>query len=200
MRKLRRIPQQDTPKEKSKLQTWLAIALMIVLAITIFTGCSSGGGDGDDSCIDIQYAYTTEQFDNETGLLLRPTVDEISNSYAYISFEEMVAEYKDVEACVANAQTPGPSIYFTSFNHFGFRLELALYNYANDTAYIDVDVEEWLPTRSCISDREFLRHEFVHHILDLNGADFNANRGHTHPAFVECSALGPKSCNGQYCD
>ena len=110
--------------------------------------------------------------------------------------KEMEAEYIDLEACMTNTNTPGPIVEFTSFNDYPFQLELALYYYALQTVFIDTDVEDFLPLRNCISDREFLRHEFGHHVLYLNGVD----PGHVNPKFAQCDALGPKTCNGEYCE
>lgn len=169
-----------------------AFYLVILL---IVAGCSSYEGDG--SCVHTQrsYGYETDVY-GETGLHLLPTITEIGSFASFISFDEMEAEYIDVEMCMANTNTPAPSINFTSFNHIGTSIEIAFYTYASQTAYIDTDQEDWLPTRNCISDREWLRHEFGHHILYLNGED----PGHENQKFTECSARGPKSCNGEYCE
>ena len=166
--------------------------IISLIVLGLIAGCSTGG-DGDRSCVHSQstYGYEYDQI-SSTGLTLKATVPQ----YTFISFEEMEAEYIELEACVADNNTPGPTVRFTSFNHIGFTLELALYNYANQTVYIDTDVEDWLPTRNCISDREFLRHEFTHHVLYLNGED----PGHTNPKFVACEAFGYKTCNGEYCE
>ena len=169
---------------------------LFFILFALVAGCSSGGSGETQSCFDIAYGYEYEQIDTETGLTLQPTISEVGSFATFISFEEMVEEYKDLEACAADNDTPGPNIVFTSFNHVGFRLELALYYYAQQTVYIDTDHEEWLPTRNCISDREFLRHEFMHHVLYLNGEDDS----HSNPKFEQCEALGPKSCNGEYCE
>lgn len=166
------------------------LLLFIMGAALLMQGCSTGGGD-DASCRDIAYEYGYDVV-GETGLMLVATTPEV----AFISFEEMEAEYIDVEACAANTGTPGPTVFFTSFNHLGVGLELAFYSYASQSVYIDTDDEEWLPVRNCISDREFLRHEFMHHILYMNGED----PGHSNPKFDTCNARGPKSCNGEYCE
>ena len=164
-------------------------ALIIVMLLASLAGCASGD-NGVDSC------YTTYGYDQDvtgsTGLTLRATTPH----YTFITFEAMEAEYIDVETCVANASTPGPDVIFGSFEAYNFPLNLALYYYAQATVYIDTDVHDWLPVRNCISDREFLRHEYVHHILYLNGEDAT----HANPKFAACDALGPKTCNGEYCE
>ena len=170
-------------------------AIIIMMLIAALVGCSSVEGDG--SCVHTQrsYGYETDVY-GDTGLHLLPTITEIGSFASFISFEEMEAEYIDIEMCMANTNTPAPSINFTSFNHLGVNVEIAFYLYANQTAYIDTDHEDWLPARNCISDREWLRHEFGHHILWMNGED----PGHENQKFTECSARGPKSCNGEYCE
>jgi len=168
------------------------IILLFIAALLLVAGCSGGTGSGPEgrSCL-ATFGYEYDQV-SSTGLTLTAT----GNEYTFITFEEMEAEYIDVEMCAANTNTPGPRITFTSFNAYPFQLELALYYYALQTVFIDTDVESWLPMRNCISDREFLRHEFMHHILYLNGEE----PGHTNPKFAQCDALGPKTCNGEYCE
>lgn len=167
---------------------------LFVMVLALCAGCSTGGGDGPNSAS----CLTTHGYDydvvGETGLLLRATTPE----YTFITFEEMEAEYKDVEACVVNTNTPGPEVRFINFDtttEYAFQLKYALYYYALQTVFIDTATED-RPQRNCISDREFLRHEFTHHILYLNGEDPT----HTNPKFEQCNALGPKTCNGQYCE
>lgn len=177
--------------------------LLGLFILLLLAGCPSGGGSSGShdslgrptgSWCYTTYGYEYDQVDAETGLTLTANVE--NDNYSFIPFEDMVAEYKDLEMCVADNNTPAPTVTFTSFNDYPFQLELALYYYALQTVFIDTDVEEWLPVRNCISDRKFLRHEFTHHVLYLNGEE----PGHTNPAFERCDALGPKSCNGEYCE
>lgn len=164
-----------------------------VVFFVLLSGCDNREANLKCSAYSqVAYSYEYDQVSITTGLTLKATGDEVT----FIPFEEMESEYIDLEACVADNNTPGPTIIYTSFNDYGFQIELALYYYAIQTVFIDTDFEEWLPTRNCIADREFLRHEFTHHVLYLNGEDSN----HTNPKFAQCDALGPKSCNGQYCE
>lgn len=168
-------------------------AILPLSAILLIAGCTSNGdGDGPDgrSCL-ATFAYEYDQV-GSTGLTLTAT----GNEYTFITFEEMEAEYIDLEQCVANNTTQGPIVTFTSFNAYPFPLELALYYYAFQTVFIDTDKDDGRPQRNCISDREFLRHEFTHHVLYLNGEDSS----HANPKFQACDALGPKTCNGEYCE
>ena len=168
--------------------------IISILVLGLIAGCSSGG-DSEHGCRDIAHGYETDVY-GATGLHLLPTITAIGSFVSFISFEEMEEEYIDVEMCMADTNTPGPSINFTSFNHIGTNVEIAFYVYASQTAYIDTDQEDWLPQRNCISDRAWLRHEFGHHILYMNGED----PGHENQKFTECSARGPKTCNGEYCE
>ncbi len=159
----------------------------LILSVLILAGCSSGG-DGE-SCL-TTHGYEYDQI-GVSGLTLRATLPH----YSFISFEEMEKEYIDVEACAANTNTPGPDVIFQSFEHIGVG-GTAFYTYPSQTVYINIDQHDWAPQRNCLSDRKFLRHEYVHHILFLNGEDSS----HENPKFISCNALGPKTCNGQYCE
>jgi len=167
----------------------IARAIIFVVCLAAFLslfGCSSGGEYGS------AHSYLHDQYDPATGVTLKANT---GDNYSFLTFEQMVAEYVDLERCMADNATPGPTIIFESFNHIGIG-GLAFYVYVSQTAYINTDQDEYSPQRNHISDREFLRHEYGHHVLYLNGLD----ETHNNPLFVQCSALGPKSCNGEYCE
>ena len=161
--------------------------------VLVIAGCSAGdSGDGSGSCL----ATHSYEYDvvGDTGL----TLVAMDGEYSYLSFEEMEAEYIDLERCMVNTNTPGPWVRFVNFDtttEYVFPLKYALYYYAIQTAFIDT-ATEGRPERNCISDREFLRHEYGHHVLYMNGLDDS----HANPLFEQCQALGPKTCNGEYCD
>jgi hypothetical protein len=165
---------------------------LFVIVLALCAGCSTDGSD-DTSCLNT-YGFDYDVV-GETGLTLKATTPH----YTYISFEELEAEYRDIEACAANTNTPGPTVIFTSFKHLG-TTGTAFYVYNSMTAYINTDPHATSGAanlqRNCISDRELFRHEALHHILFLNGED----SGHTNPKFGQCQALGPKTCNGEYCE
>lgn len=165
---------------------------IVVAALALVGGCSGGGGDGPEgrSCL-ATFGYQYDQISN-TGLTLRATVPQ----YTFITFEEMEAEYIDLEACAANTGTPGPTVNFTGFEHLGLGGGYAVYSYASQDIYINTDDLGYGPRRNCISDRKFLRHEYMHHVLFLNGEDSS----HNNAKFKSCNALGPKTCNGEYCE
>lgn len=160
-----------------------------LLPLLILAGCSTGGGSDGYGGV---YSYETDQY-SDTGLILKANTGE---DYSFISFEQMVAEYIDLETCMVNNNTPGPTVIFTNFDDLEWtRLKYAMYYYAIQTAYIDTGTVD-RPQRNAISDREFLRHEYGHHVLYMNGLDDT----HANPLFEQCEALGPKTCNGEYCE
>lgn len=180
----------DCRGSQDRKDMWFTIRFFIVVSILIWAlfGCSAGGGSDEYGAT---YSYETDQY-SDTGLVLKANT---GNNYSFISFEQMVAEYIDLERCMVNTNTPGPTIIFQSFDHIG-QTGTAFYVYVSQTAYINTDYKEYLPERNAISDREFLRHEYGHHVLYMNGLDDT----HNNPLFQDCSALGPKTCNGEYCD
>jgi len=160
------------------------IPLMILLA-----GC---GSTDDDwlSCSNVAHEYTYD-ITGETGLTLLTTTPE----YLFLTFEEVEAEYIDLEACAVNTGTPGPYIELMDFRDRIPNYGYAVYIFAHLTVYLDTN-PNLTPQRNCISDREYLRHEFMHHVLRMNGEDGS----HANPKFAACDALGPKTCNGEYCE
>ena len=165
----------------------------LIPILLILSGCSAGGSGSEYGGA---YSYGTDQYDMDTGLTLKANM---GNNYSFLTFEQMVAEYVDLERCMTNTSTPGPVVQFINFdnnNQYVFApRKYALYYYAIQTVFIDTATED-RPQRNHISDREFLRHEYGHHVLYLNGED----PGHTNPKFEQCAALGPKTCNGEYCE
>lgn len=160
--------------------------IIIVALVLSIVGCDDSNGDSDESC-GPSYSYPNEVYGN-TGIILRAP----NHAVTFIPFEEMEQIYDSVEMCVVNVNTPGPIIEFRSFDHMGLGGAWGVYA-ANGTAYINTD--EHTVERNCHSDRAVLKHEFVHHILYMNGRDWK----HTNPAFVQCEALGPAVCDGVAC-
>lgn len=114
------------------------IIMVCVAALLNIAGCDNREANLNCSVYSqVAYSYEYDQVSSVTGLTLKATGDEVT----FISFEDMDAEYIDLEACVANTNTPGPTIIYTSFNEYGFRLELALYYYALQTVFIDTDLK-----------------------------------------------------------
>lgn len=186
-------------------RAWLRIIMSLTVLVLmgsamLLAGCSTGGGENGQSCRDVMHVYEYDQY-SDTGLVLKANIE--GDNHAFISFKEMEAEYIDLEACAANTGTPGPTVQFLNFDsndqYSLYPLRYEVYYYAIQTVFIDTATED-RPERNCISDREFLRHGFLHHVLELNGADPRENSNHTHPTWTACEALGPKTCNGEYCE
>ena len=172
---------------ESKILRGIVVAIIITFVVVTLASCSSGSNNEYGAA----HSYLDDQYDPVTGVTLRANT---GDNYSFLTFEQMVAEYVDLERCMVDNTTPGPTIIFESFDHIGTG-GTAFYVYVSQTAYINTDQHKYLPQRNHISDREFLRHEYGHHVLYLNGLD----ETHNNPLFVECSALGPKTCNGEYC-
>lgn len=178
---------------------------LLPLFIIVLAGCDSGGSDGPSTGStgiggtytmpvvgETTYTYTSDQY-GDMGVILQASANLVTD-YSYIPFPEMVEIYRNVEMCVVNNKTSGPYIQFRSFEHMGLGGAWGVYAAGTLTTYINAD--EGLVPRSKISDRATLKHEFVHHILFMNGQD----KSHANPAFVRCDALGTKVCDGKACE
>ena len=156
----------------------------LILLLVLLTGSGCTSGTGENLPCTATFTYTTDVY-GETGLFLEST-----DSVMFVSFDELEDEYRDVEMCVVNNKTPGPNIRFQSFIHLGIGGGWGVYSPATQHVIINTD-----GLRNCHSDRQTSRHEFVHHILYMNGQDWS----HTNNAFSRCNALGVKTCNGVPC-
>jgi len=163
------------------------LSLLLLLPIMLLIGCEEPEYPGCDT----KHNYTNGMV-GSTGLTLTPT------SEAFITFGEMESVYKSVESCLSLSGT-GPTIKYISFKEdyngqfggWGVFMASGITTQP-DTIFINTDTD--LIPRNCHSDRETLRHEFVHHLLYM----YNANAGHT-SEFVQCDAEGVDTCNGVPC-
>lgn len=156
--------------------------LAILLSVMLLAGCSP---PKDNGC------YSKHNYSNDvvgiTGLTLKAT------SETFITFDEMEAIYKDVQSCL-NLSGPGPTIEYHSFTENTWGGAWAFIIFVNDTIYMNTDQD--LTPRNCHSDRETLRHEFVHHLLYM----YHADATHGSPDFARCKAKGVNTCNGVPCE
>jgi hypothetical protein len=154
--------------------------LVLIGAIALAAGCAV------DNNVTSSSSYTETQYDAETGLTLDPS----SNMWA--TFPEMVQIYKETEACL-NHYTYGngpidayhdvgdvwglydPSGSWSIF--YGVRDDPAEHSVIISNPDLILDME-----RDNRTDREVLAHEFIHHILFMNGLDMH----HTNPLFSQC--------------
>ncbi len=158
---------------------------LLIIAF-LLAGCT-GEGSGKDYC-KATYGYPDTVF-GDTGLVL-----EGSPAVLFVSFQEMETIYTNVEMCVVNNTTPGPVVQFRSFTHAGLGGGWGVYAAATQLIVMNTDID--FNVRNCFSDRQTLKHEFVHHILYMNGQEW----GHSNDAFTRCDAVGVKTCNGIPCE
>lgn len=131
------------------------------------------------------YGTTTEQV-GSTGIVLRP------NSSMYITFNEMEDLYRDMEQCTGFTAV-GPIVEYTYFpDRFGTIGSWAVYVYIHQLVMMNTYEDD--RERNCHSDTEAIKHEFVHHLLYMNGQV----AGHENPLFQQC-ASGVRTCNGVPC-
>jgi len=145
----------------------------------ILSGCSV---DNDNN-----KKYSTDQvLINEYGLTLTPSKD------MYIDFARISKAYTDTMACMGMTAT-GPTVEFRSFSFAGLGAGWACYISVESTIWINIDEDDIFLKRNSTTDIEALEHEFIHHILHMNGAG-EESRGHSSPFFKNCG-IGVKSLN-----
>ena len=161
----------------------LCLLAIISICVLALSGCT--GGAGTDDCLNT-YGYDTDQYGDITLLAM------YNGNYSHITFEDMNETYIEIEMCVIDNNTPGPFVAFQSHQHLGLGGGWGVYTLGG---LLNINTDQIVTPRNCHSDRETLRHEYVHHVLYLNGQEW----GHSNEAFVRCDALGPKVCNGVPC-
>lgn len=159
---------------------------LIVAAMLTLSGCVGGDKEDRSECY-VSHTFTQDYHGN-SGLHVKPT---INGDVSYVSYNEIEKLYNEIEHCVANNNTPAPSVWFASFKHIGIGGNWGVYSAADQLVLINTDRDD----RNCYSDRETIRHEFVHHVLYMNGKDHS----HSSDMFKHCDALGVKVCNGKPC-
>jgi len=160
---------------------------LVALVLVALAGCDSGGSSADFDTCDVSYSWPRDVY-GESGLVLHATAPAVT----FVQFEEMERIYRDVAMCAVPVPTPGPRVEFRSFEHMGLGGAWGVYA-ANGTVYVNTDERD--VQRNCRSDAATLKHEYVHHVLYMNGRDWH----HSSPAFEQCDALGAKVCDGKAC-
>ena len=131
--------------------------------------------------------FSTDQvLVDEHGLTLNPSKD------MYISFQMISKVYVDTMACMGMT-AEGPVVEYRSFSFAGLGGAWAFYHPVASTIWVNTDENETLLERDSRTDIEALRHEFVHHILHMNGGG-KESRGHASPLLKKCG-LGVKTDN-----
>lgn len=160
------------------------ILLLINLIFLLISGCQQPGDD-PNQCTGAVYNYDNEVI-LDSGLVLKSPAHEM-----LIDIPEIDRLYAEMESCVGQT-APAPTIWYTSFKERGLNGGWGAYLYAHQIVMMNTD--EGIVPRDCVSDRETIKHEFVHHILYLNGQDAS----HGNPKFAQC-ARGVNVCNGKPC-
>lgn len=143
---------------------------IFLLSLIFLVSCSA---DNDNTC------------NNETG-----TAGVIfeSNGLTIQASEKMFVTpaqvsqfYDETMACMGLFAT-GPTVAYRSFSDNFLGATWAFYLQVGETIWLNTDSNEtWLP-RDCKTDEQALKHEFVHHILNVNGMQEVSNR-HTSSLF-----------------
>jgi hypothetical protein len=137
--------------------------------------------------VDNEKQYSTDQeLTDSYGLALKPSEN------MYINFESISKVYEETMACMGMT-APGPTVEFRSFSFAGLGGAWAFYHFAGNTIWINTDEDDNGQERDSTTDIEALKHEFVHHILHMNGAS-EESRSHSSPLFSKCGQ-GVKSHN-----
>lgn len=154
--------------------------------IIVLLGCDSQTQNDTNSCgMGTVYNYEPEVI-GKTGLVLQAPANDL-----YITFEEIEQYYGDMQSCTGMT-APAPIVWATSFKERGLGGGWGAYLYANQIVMLNTD--ENIVPRDCISDRQSIKHEYVHHILYMNGSDAS----HANPLFAQC-AIGVNVCDGKPC-
>jgi hypothetical protein len=149
-------------------------------------GCNLQTENDPNSCgTGTVYNYDS-QVSSKMGLVLQVPASDL-----YISFGEMEQYYHEMQRCTGMTAPP-PKVWATSFKDRGLGGVWGAYMYAHQVVMLNTD--DNIVPRDCISDRESLKHEYIHHILYMNGADAS----HENPIFTQC-AIGVNVCDGKPC-
>lgn len=164
--------------------------LLIILSLAFFISSCGGGKDNSStySCPNVSQFKSDKYIKH--GIVIKEQLDH--SDRVFLSVSEIENIYSNVEKCVADNNTPGPYLEFKSFSHMGIGSIWGAYMPVGQTVYINTDTPLLETERNCHSDRATLKHEYVHHILYMNGQDHS----HSNPSFEKCDALGPKVHNG----
>ena len=145
---------------KSLFQGIIVVSMAIALS-----ACGSSTEDTEDTSCNILYNTTTIQV-GDSGLVLEPSEN------MYVTFSQIEAIYIDVETCMGVVAT-GPIVVFTSFSEcvevLGLNCEGLggnLGQYSIGAQLVLMNTDEHVFDRNCVTDRDTLKHEFVHHLLE----------------------------------
>lgn len=145
----------------------IALSLFVLLA-----GCTANNGELDQTTISLDHELI-----DEYGLKLEPT------GSMYVTPEAISETYLDTMSCMGMTAT-GPTVEFRSFSFAGLGGAWGIYHSVTKTIWINID-DNNIEERNARTDKETLQHEFVHHILSMNGAGDDSH-AHASPFFAMC--------------
>ena len=153
--------------------------ILIIITCLALAGCY----EEEEPC---NTKYSHDDTVGETGLRLTAT------SEPFIPFSKMEALYNEIQSCL-NLTAPAPLVEYHNFKERGIGGGWGVFIVPSQTIWMNTDVG--IAPRNCHSDRETLKHEYVHHLLYMNGGNYS----HGSPEFERCGALGVATCNGIPC-
>ena len=152
--------------------------LAVVAAIVLLAGCGVGGDDDWESC-HTWYSYD-QDITFEDGVML------IAPSAMYITAAQVDQYYQEVQACMGESGLLGPRVRFLSFHENGMAGGAGLYTFSGG-GQVFINTDEDFAELDCNRNRQDLKHEFVHHILYMNGTPWEDNKNHNSPYFGICT-------------
>lgn len=157
------------------------IRLAMVSAALILGGCKTDFIDGDKCKRELQ---TTETYTGTSGLVLQPSEG------MFLTTEEIEQAYTQTQQCTGLSATRGPTVAFRSFKHFGLDGLLGFFMRVDRLVWVnnDDDAIDGV-AMDCKLQRQVLRHELVHFLLDANGFSPAANDAHDSDFFDTCGKI-----------
>lgn len=103
-------------------------------------------------------------------------------SCTFLSSEDVRRAFEETKVCMGMDATI-PVVEYESFQHYGLPPGEGLYWYFDNSVWLNGDL-----STTCKRQEAVLKHEYVHHILTVNGYD-NESKQHNHVAFASCGAI-----------
>jgi len=144
---------------------------LLLIALVALAGCTV---DNSESLHD-----ETETRVGAYGVTLLPSQD------IYVSFDSMVRFYAETMACMGMT-APGPTIQYVSFqDDFNGAYGAPWGGYiSTGLVFVNTDSLGLGFQRDADIDQQILKHEYIHHILDLNTGDKDVS--HSSIMFARC--------------
>ena len=146
----------------SNYMRWIAFLLLVFLSACGEDPASSNYG----------YGYHYDEVDEPSGIRVR-------HGQEQYTLGEVVEAYRWVESCIG-LTAPGPLVIFTTepILDENNTVVAGMYYSATKTAIIS--------SNPGVYGKDVIKHEFIHHILGVNGASNNDNNGHGSIYFTIC--------------